>query len=168
MTRSELALLLDHSVLKPESTADDIIAGAGVVRSWIAISLVLGLVLFTAFAFAVDDASLRSTLIGGLTASVGSAVAFYFSSKSADKARQDLLSATVGSELVPDLTNMTEMAAAAVLGKTSFKLEIDPTTPPVTTIDSQQPGPGTMSPKGGSITAHFRAPSGTGGDRVTG
>jgi len=34
MTRSELALLLDHSVLKPESTADDIIAGAGVVRSW--------------------------------------------------------------------------------------------------------------------------------------
>ena len=34
MTRNELALLLDHSVLKPESTRDDILAGAGVVREW--------------------------------------------------------------------------------------------------------------------------------------
>jgi deoxyribose-phosphate aldolase len=34
MTRSELALLLDHSVLKPESTEQDIIHGAAVVREW--------------------------------------------------------------------------------------------------------------------------------------
>ena len=34
MTRDELALLLDHSVLKPESTERDIIAGADVVRQW--------------------------------------------------------------------------------------------------------------------------------------
>lgn len=34
MTRSELARLLDHSVLKPESTAHDIAAGADVVREW--------------------------------------------------------------------------------------------------------------------------------------
>jgi deoxyribose-phosphate aldolase len=34
MTRSELARLLDHSVLKPESTAADIAAGAAVVREW--------------------------------------------------------------------------------------------------------------------------------------
>jgi deoxyribose-phosphate aldolase len=33
MTRSELARLLDHSVLKPESTDDDIRAGAALVRS---------------------------------------------------------------------------------------------------------------------------------------
>ncbi|MFO1314671.1 MAG: deoxyribose-phosphate aldolase [Burkholderiales bacterium] len=34
MTRAELARILDHSVLKPESTADDIAAGADVVRTW--------------------------------------------------------------------------------------------------------------------------------------
>jgi deoxyribose-phosphate aldolase len=34
MTRSELARLLDHSVLKPESTAHDIAAGAAIVRDW--------------------------------------------------------------------------------------------------------------------------------------
>jgi deoxyribose-phosphate aldolase len=34
MTREELARLLDHSVLKPESTEADIIAGADLVRRW--------------------------------------------------------------------------------------------------------------------------------------
>jgi len=32
MTRSELARLLDHSVLKPEATAEDVLAGAQLVR----------------------------------------------------------------------------------------------------------------------------------------
>jgi len=34
MTRAELARLLDHSVLKPEATTDDVRAGAKVVRTW--------------------------------------------------------------------------------------------------------------------------------------
>ncbi len=34
MTRAELARLLDHSVLKPESTETDIVAGADLVRRW--------------------------------------------------------------------------------------------------------------------------------------
>jgi len=34
MTREELARLLDHSVLKPESSEADIIAGAELVRRW--------------------------------------------------------------------------------------------------------------------------------------
>lgn len=34
MTRADLARMLDHSVLKPESTASDIRAGAEVVRAW--------------------------------------------------------------------------------------------------------------------------------------
>ena len=64
-----------------------------VIRSWIAITLVMGLLVFCATAFLVDDASLRSTLFGGLIASVAGAVAFYFSSKSADQARADILNA---------------------------------------------------------------------------
>ena len=34
MTRSELARLLDHSVLKPETTEREILSGADVVRTW--------------------------------------------------------------------------------------------------------------------------------------
>lgn len=34
MTRNELARMLDHSVLKPESTIADVLAGAAVVRQW--------------------------------------------------------------------------------------------------------------------------------------
>ncbi|MGN6377484.1 MAG: Ig domain-containing protein [Gaiellales bacterium] len=65
------------------------------VRSWIAIALVLGLLVFCATSFVVGDSALRSTLFGGLVASVGAAVAFYFSSKSADQARADILDAAV-------------------------------------------------------------------------
>ena len=34
MNRAALARMLDHSVLKPESTERDIVAGADVVREW--------------------------------------------------------------------------------------------------------------------------------------
>lgn len=34
MTRDELARILDHSVLKPEATLADVLAGAEVVRQW--------------------------------------------------------------------------------------------------------------------------------------
>ena len=70
-------------------------AANSVIRSWIAISLVLGLLVFCATAFLINDASLRSTLFGGLIASASAAVAFYFSSKGADQARTDILNAVV-------------------------------------------------------------------------
>jgi len=68
-------------------------AGQSVVRSWIALALVAGLVLFCAVTFAINDPNLRSTVFGGLTTSVGAAIAFYFSSKTSDQARQDILQA---------------------------------------------------------------------------
>ena len=34
MTRDQLARMLDHSVLKPESVARDIEVGAEIVRAW--------------------------------------------------------------------------------------------------------------------------------------
>ena len=69
------------------------VTGQSVVRSWIALALVAGLVLFCAVTFAINDPTLRSTVFGGLTTSVGAAIAFYFSSKTSDQARQDILSA---------------------------------------------------------------------------
>lgn len=128
--------------------------GNSVVRSWIALSLVLGLVLFGAFSFAVNDANLRSTLIGGLTASVGAAVTFYFQSKN----NQDVLDAAVGTETVPDLKGMTQAAAQTALGKTTLKLEPDPANPPAdatATISDQSPAPNTSARKGTSVVAKY-------------
>jgi hypothetical protein len=69
-------------------------AGGSVIRSWIAIALVMGLLVFCAAAFLVDDTSLRSTLFGGLTTSAGAAVAFYFSTKAAEQAQANSANAT--------------------------------------------------------------------------
>jgi hypothetical protein len=57
-----------------------------VIRSWLAISLVFGLLVLCTAAFVVNDEQLRSTLLGGLIASVSAAVTFYFSSKATDQA----------------------------------------------------------------------------------
>ena len=149
-----VALLLVGAVLiwarskVPDNT------GNSVVRSWIALALVLGLVLFGAFSFAVNDATLRSTLIGGLTASVGAAVTFYFQSKN----NQDVLDAAVGTETVPDLRGMTEAAAQTALGKTSLKLEPDATKPPqsaTSVISDQSPAANTSARKGTSVMAKY-------------
>src|ERR1035437_5369160 len=65
-------------------------AGASVVRSWIAVSLVIGLLLFCALTFAIEDQTVRSTLIGGLTASAGSAMAYYL--RRSPQSRRDRVS----------------------------------------------------------------------------
>jgi hypothetical protein len=133
-------------------------AGASVVRSWIAITLVIGLVLFCAFALALNDANLRSTLVGGLTASVGAAIAFYFSAKSSDQARQDILDATVGTETVPDLKGSTEPEAAALLGRTSLRLKIDPAGSAAATavVAQQDPVRDTQVQKGHAVVVTLR------------
>ncbi len=130
------------------------------VRSWIALALVMSLILFAAASFAVDDATLRSTLIGGLTASAGSAVAYYFSSKSADGARKDILSATFGTETVPDLFGMKQTAATERVAGTSFHLEVDPTgsSDPTDTVKSQDPPKYSEAKKGSSIKVTLAPP----------
>lgn len=71
---------------------------ASLIRSWIAISLVIGLLVFCIAALLTTDSSLQNTLFGGLIASTSAAIAFYFSSKGADQARADILNAvtTIG------------------------------------------------------------------------
>lgn len=63
------------------------------VRSWIAVGLIFGLLMFCLLSFSMSDGGLRDTLMGGLTTSVGAAIAYYFSSKSGEQARQDLTEA---------------------------------------------------------------------------
>jgi hypothetical protein len=92
MILAGILVLVSRTKVGGDSSAD---SGGSVIRSWIAISLVMGLLIFCAAAFLVEETSLRSTLFGGLIASVSAAVAFYFSSKSADQARSDILKAAV-------------------------------------------------------------------------
>ncbi len=68
-------------------------ADRSVVRSWLALALVGGLLVLVAVSFWLDDQTLRSALAGGVVAAAGAAVAFYFASRSSDQARKDILTA---------------------------------------------------------------------------
>jgi len=153
------------------------------IRSWVAAVLVVGLLLLTVLSFGLKDTALRSALVGGITASVGAAIAFYFSAKSADAARQDVLKAAAGTELVPDLVGTTWTDAIAKLGTTTFKLvqatpsanasesrrqllmaaneqpePAPPTNPRVPSgkrIVSQDPPPNSTALKGTEVKAYF-------------
>lgn len=131
------------------------------VRSWIALILVAGLVLFCGATFAINDPNLRSTVFGGLTASVGAAVAFYFSSKASDQARKDILSATFGTETVPDLNNKTEAGATAALGRTSLKLEVsgDSSKDANAVVKTQLPPKDSVVMKGSSVVVTLGPPA---------
>ncbi len=139
--------------------------GGSILRSWLAIGLVLGLLMFCAITFAVNDATLRSTLLGGLTASVGAVLAFYFSAKSGEQARQDLmeshkdaLAAAVGVDQVPDLIGKTQTGAAATMSLMTLVMQVDPAKPPASgtaTITEQTPKAGVTVPKGSTITVSF-------------
>jgi hypothetical protein len=146
-------LLIGFLVIVARSRVGGKDPAQSVVRSWIALTLVAGLVLFCAVTFAINDPNLQNTIFGGLTASVGAALAFYFSSKSSDQARQDILNATFGTETVPDLTGRTEDQATALLGKTSLKLEVSPgsSTAANATVGSQQPPKDSVVRKGSSV-----------------
>jgi hypothetical protein len=74
-------------------TSDQNDPAASVIRSWIAVALIIGLLIFCAATLLGSNTSLQSTLFGGLIASTGAAIAFYFSSKAADQARADILNA---------------------------------------------------------------------------
>ena len=67
--------------------------GTTVVRSWLAVALVAGLLLFAATSFVVDGSELRNLLMGGVVAAGGTAAAFYFASKSAEQTQRNLLDA---------------------------------------------------------------------------
>ncbi|MEU5537497.1 PASTA domain-containing protein [Streptomyces sp. NPDC020362] len=118
------------------------------VRSWIALSLVAGLLLFSILAFVTNDTTLRTTLIGALAAAAGSATAFCFSSKPTDQAH-DLLTASAGTETVPDLRGHTMDQATRMPGTTALKPVTDAPPPDGGMVVSHQnPLPGTTVVKG--------------------
>ncbi|MFF9646396.1 PASTA domain-containing protein [Kitasatospora aureofaciens] len=128
-----------------------------VARSWIALALTAGLLSVGVLAFAVNDSTTRSTLIGALGAAVGAATAFYFSSKSTDQAH-DLLATSVGTETVPDLIGRTADDAMRVLSTTTLRLMVDPTSPVPAAgknVVKQQPLAGAVTPKGTTVLVTY-------------
>lgn len=130
------------------------------VRSWIAIVLVGALVLFCAAAFWIDDETVRSTLLGGLVATSGTAVAFYFSSKASDQARQDVLGATLGKVAVPSLLGKDLEAVHKALGTVPFFLDTTPASVPADwAVTSQDPPANNLAAVGSTIKATFESPT---------
>ena len=146
---------------RTQSSVEPNTVDATVVRSWIAIALVGGLLVFCAAAFALKDETLRSALIGGLVANAGAAVAFYFSTKSADQARQDVLSATQGTTNVPNLQGMSVADAKKEMASSPLQLVLDdPNAPPSHTVHTQTPAPGASVRTGSAVVVHTAPPPG--------
>lgn len=140
----------DQSDQGPGESSD---SSGTLVRSWIAIALVSGLLVFCAVALSNGNTSLQSTLFGGLVASVGAAVAFYFSSKSAEQARQDVLSASQPMIEVPGLQGLAISDARAEMAKTALQLVIrNAGALPGDVVTNQAPPAGTSVRSGSKVT----------------
>lgn len=163
--------MLDPSVLKAKAmsrnggaplTSGDTKSDSGndsasLIRSWIAISLVSGLLICCAVAFSLSDDTIASTLFGGLVASTGSAIAFYFSSKTADQARQDVITASQSTSqvVVPTLVHMAVADAQVEMSKMPLQLIIaQPAAGAAVglTVVSQTPVAGSNVPSGSQVT----------------
>jgi hypothetical protein len=129
------------------------------VRSWIAISLVGGLILFSAFSLGLSDSNLRSTLVGALVANTGAAVAFYFASKASDQARKDILNASLPAALVPDLIGKDLAHVHAAIASTPLQLHTTPDNPvDGAQVVSQTPPASRSAPQGSTVDATFAGP----------
>jgi hypothetical protein len=140
------------------STATDS-GGSTLVRSWLAISLVGGLLVLVPLSFWLDNTSLQSTLVGGVVANAGAAVAFYFASKSADQAQSNILAAALGTALVPNLIGKDSPGAHAAVAATPFRLEVHPATPADgARVVSQTPVANQSATAGAPVAATFAGP----------
>ena len=118
-----------------------------------AISLVGGLLIFAAASFWFDDTTLRSTLIGGVVANAGAAVAFYFASKASDQARRDILNAAhPATVVVPDLVGKDLQEAESAIAKFPLTLVALPPEPVAgAKVTSQQPLAETPAQAGSTV-----------------
>lgn len=126
------------------------------MRSWLAISLVGGLLVFCAASFELDDTALRSSLLGGVIASAGAATAFYFASKSSDQARRDILNASFPSTTTPNLLDRTRAEVNSALAGSPLYLDGSPATAPDDWFAvSQYPQANQPTPTGSRVQVVF-------------
>ncbi|MGX1541198.1 PASTA domain-containing protein [Streptomyces adustus] len=133
----------------------------GIVRSALAIILVTSLALLAAVVHFDDANAERQTLLLGAVATLASAVvAFYFSSRSAEAARKDLLSTMSGDSQVsvPDLVGMDVAAAKSKMSASNMSLTLPQEAPAEAVIVTQSPTPGEVVPPGRTVTVTTSTP----------
>ena len=130
-----------------------------IVRSWLSVALVGGLLILSVLSFRIDDPTLRSTLIGGLVASSSAAVAFYFSGKNADQARHDVLNAAGKPVAVPNLIGMGVEQVNQALAPVALAARLFPADPGAgDRVSAQDPVANSQAQTGQVITVTFTAP----------
>ena len=146
-----------YAFWRPEKTIAGPVEGEVFVRSLLALWLTLGLLVFTLVAFAIEDTTVRATLVGALTASTGAAVAYYFSSKASDDARRDILGAIPGLTGVVDVPDFTKgtLAEAQTWFAAQQNLVSKPqpdSAKPGDKVTGQDPGPNSRVARGSTVT----------------
>lgn len=125
-----------------------------VVRAWLAISLVAGTLILAAASMFIDDTTMRSLLMGGLVASAGTSVAFYFASRDAEKTQENLLAAAM-SEVpgrVPDVEGLVVSEARITLALRGYRPVTAASIQPTDTVKHSSPGPNSALAKGQQVT----------------
>jgi hypothetical protein len=137
---------------------DDDAAGGGdktLIRSWLSVVLVSGMLLFAAGSFFVDDTNLRGVLMGGVIASAGTATAFYFASKASAETQKNLLSAVFDGPMAFDLPNLVGMSvgqARGVAAALRLSFDTDPQgAPDGSVVSASKPQSGTSVRPGDSV-----------------
>jgi hypothetical protein len=151
-------VIVGRHLLAGKSDTDQ--AGS-LIRSWIAIALVMGLLVFCAAALYLPDPTTRSTMFGGLIASVGAAVAFYFSSQGADKARSDVLNTAVAlsqGPLAPTTFSAKAPPAPVVGTNYSYQFAANGVPTPTFAVESGSLPAGLELASDGSVTGTPTAP----------
>lgn len=100
-------------------------ADISVVRAWIAVTLIAGLLILTAVTLGGTDANLRNILVGGIVASASTAVAFYFATKANEASNAAVLkaagidgSASTAPPLSIDVVAVPRLSSPVVAGDT--------------------------------------------------
>ncbi len=148
-----LILWIRFALGKDAAGRSSVNADKTMIRSWLAVALVAGLLLFATGSFFIANANLQSLLMGGVIASAGTAVAFYFSSKSSEQTQQNLLHAALGSQIIlPDLTTGTVGDAQKIANALQLTLAISPTgAAAAAAVSSTSPPAGSMVRPGTTV-----------------
>ena len=141
----------------PTRQRKDTVSDRTLIRSWLAVALAGGLLFFAATSFLIGDANLRNLLMGGVVASAGSAIAFYFSSKASEQTQQNLLNAAFGGTVtinVPDVKGRSVADARTIIEAVQLNFATDPTTATDDQIVADtKPLTGTSVKPGDTVTA---------------
>jgi uncharacterized membrane protein len=143
-------------VLARQRQQDEPTPDKTLIRSWLAVVLVSGLLLFAVASLFINDPSLWNLMMGGVIASAGTAIAFYFASKAAEQTQQNLLNAAfggVGPITLPDIRGQTVANASKILEALKLALMTPPGTKDDQTVQDSSPPAGSAVKPGDTVTA---------------